>query len=81
MMKLIGLDSPQCAQCCVAACFLTEIPEHRLGWAVLAATIALPLDSLLLRGVCPRPCFYLRARRHARPLDGVKTRSCTDAMQ
>ena len=40
--------------------------------------IALPLDSLLLRGVAARSCFWLRAqchkhaRRHARPLDSLK---------
>ena len=42
-------------------------------------TIALTLDSLLLRGVAARPCFCLRARcrkharRHARPRDGLKS--------
>ena len=40
--------------------------------------IALPLDSLLLRGVAARSCFWLRAqchkhaRCHARPLDSLK---------
>ena len=40
--------------------------------------IALPLDSLLLRGVAARPCFCLQAqhrkhaRRHAHPRDGLK---------
>ena len=41
-------------------------------------TIALPLDSLLLRGVSAGPCFCLLARRrkhalrHARPRNGLK---------
>ena len=41
-------------------------------------TIALPLDSLLLRGVSAGPCFCLRARhrkhmrRHARPCEDLK---------
>ena len=40
--------------------------------------IALPLNSLLLHGVSARPCFGVRARRckharrHARPIDGLK---------
>ena len=40
--------------------------------------IALPLDSLLLRGVSAGPCFCLQARRgkhvrrHARPCEGQK---------
>ena len=40
--------------------------------------LALPLDSLLLRGVAARPCFCLRAwrrkhaRHHAPPRDGLK---------
>ena len=44
----------------------------------LVRNIAIPLDSLLLRGVAPRPCFWQRARRHARPRDGLKTGSCTE---
>ena len=45
---------------------------------VMGFVIALPLDSLLLRGISARPCFCLRARRrkqalcHARPRDGLK---------
>ena len=38
MMKLIGLDSPQCSVVYLLAFRLsTEIPEYRHGWAVLAA--------------------------------------------
>ena len=42
---------------------------RQIVWA-----IALPLDSLLLRGVSAGPCFCLQARR-------PKSGSCTDATQ
>ena len=48
------------------------------GLVVMPGPIALPLDSLLLRGVAARPCFWLRARchkharRHARPRESLK---------
>ena len=50
--------------------------EWILGY--LAIRIALPLDSLLLRGFTAGPCFCLQARRrkhawrHACPRDGLK---------
>ena len=45
---------------------------------VLGTGIAIPLDSLLLRGVRAGPCFCLQAwrrkhaRHHARPRDSLK---------
>ena len=41
-------------------------------FVLLLLGIALPLDSLSLLGVSAGPCFCLRARRHARPHDGLK---------
>ena len=47
-------------------------------WCSLASSIALPLDSLLLRGVTARLCFCLwarrckHARRHSCPRNGLK---------
>ena len=61
--------------------FLKEAFCPKLYFLILSGlvvAIALPLDSLLLRGVSAGPCFCLQARRrkharrHARPRDGLK---------
>ena len=52
--------------------------KHYFNFCWYKKCIALPLDSLLLRGVSAGPCFCLRAwrrkhaRRHVCPRDGLK---------
>ena len=69
------LSAPLQSRCWQSYTYIQSTTYTRLMfWHI----IALPLDSLLLRGVAARHCFWLRARRskharrHAGPCDGLK---------